>query len=410
MVTSLKVALVEFSPSGGLFQFAVQLGEALADRGHDVELVTGPRPELSSRRPGFQVSPLLPTWHASEGAGEPPLKRRARRVVRAVRYHAAWVILLRHLARSRPDVVQFSGGRFPVDGLAVAWLARHGGPRRPVLVTLAHSPLPFNEQRPTGEVLQQNRLLNASLGLGYRSVDALVVLGEQSAADLRSVWPDVGEVAIVPHGDEGVFLREPHRPAGDAGPVVLFFGTMQAYKGLDLLLEAFERVRSRCPEARLVIAGAPSGDTDLQALRSTAERIGGVEIRAGYVPMTDVSGLFQEARVVAAPYRYANASGVVELARTFGRPVVATEVGDLPAVIEHERTGLLVPPGDVAALAAGLVRLLDHPEEAQLMGEAGRSRSAEGASWSTVAERTEAVYLRCLTQRDGVAGTEEATS
>ena len=107
-----------------------------------------------------------------------------------------------------------------------------------------------------------------------------------------------------------------------------------------------------------------------------------MEIRAGYVPMADVPELFQAARVVAAPYRYANASGVVELARTFARPVVGTTVGDRPAVIDDEETGLLVPPGDAATLAAALPRLLDRPDEAQRMGAAGAARSASGASWS----------------------------
>ena len=404
VLTALKITLVEFSPSGGLFQFAVQLGEALADRGHEVELLTGPRPELSSRRPNFRIEPCLPTWHASEGAEDRRLKRRLRRVVRAGRYHLAWAVLLRRLARTRPDIVQFSGGRFPVDGLATAWLARRRRAGRPVLISLAHSPLPFNEQRATGEVLRQSTILNASLGLAYRSVDSLIVLGEQSAADLRAGWPEVGDITVVPHGDEGIFLSEPPVPAGDTGPLVLFFGTLQAYKGLDLLLEAFGQVRAQRPEARLVIAGAPSGDTDLDALRRTADGIGGVEIRAGYVPMADVPALFQAARVVAAPYRYANASGVVELARTFGRPVVGTTVGDLPAVIDHEETGLLVPPGDAAALAAGLLRLLDRPDEAQRMGAAGAARSASGASWSTVAEQTEAVYLRAMASRRPVAG------
>jgi len=410
LVTALKVVLVEFSPSGGLFQFAVQLGEALADRGHHVELMTGPSPELRSRRQGFRVSPILPTWHASEGAGDPWLKRRSRRVVRAVRYHVAWVVLLRHLARERPDVVQFSGGRFPIDGLALAWLARRGGVDRPLLVTLAHSPLPLNEQRDNGQVLRENRILNAALGVGYRSVDARIVLGEQSAADLRSVWPDVGEIDTVPHGDEGVFLREPPTPAGDTGPVVLFFGTLQAYKGIDVLLEAFAKVRGQLPEARLVIAGAPSGDTNLEAIREAAERIGGVDLRPAYVPMDDVAGLFRAARVVVAPYRYANASGVVELAHTFARPVVATRVGDLPAVVEHERSGLLVPPDDPSALADALVRLLDRPDEAQLMGAAGRERSTERASWSTVAERTEAVYVRCRAKVDPVRANVAAAS
>ncbi|MGY1846855.1 glycosyltransferase family 4 protein [Blastococcus sp. SYSU DS1021] len=403
-MTGLKVTLVEFSPSGGLFQFAVQLGEALADRGHDVELLTGPDPELPSRHPGLRVVPGLPTWHAAEGASDPPLQRRLRRVVRAGKYHLAWVALLRHVARTRPDVVQFSGGRFPVDGAAIAWLARRRRNGRPLLVTLAHSPLPFNEQKPNGEVLRANKLLNASFGLGYRSVDALIVLGEQSAADLRSGWPEVGEISVIPHGDEGVFVREAPGPAGATDPVVLFFGTMQAYKGLDLLLEAFERIRAQRPEAKLVIAGAPSGDTDLGELRRTAARIGGVEVRAAYIPMEDVPALFEQARVVVAPYRYANASGVVELARTFRRAVVGTAVGDLPAVIDHDETGLLVPPGDVEGLAAGLLRLLDDSTAAERMGDAAQERSAKGASWSTVAERTEQVYRRALDRTASGAG------
>lgn len=390
------MTLVEFSPSGGLFQFAVQLGEALAERGHEVELVTGPRPELSSRHPGFRIVPCLPTWHAAEGAGDVQLVRRLRRVARAARYHLAWAVLLRRLARTRPDVVQFSGVRFPVDGVATAWLARRRRGGLPVLVTLAHSPLPFNEQRATGEVLRQNRLLHASFGLGYRSVDALMVLGEQSAADLRAAWPEVAEVTVVPHGDEGVFLTGAAVPAAETPPQVLFFGTMQAYKGLDVLLDAFALVRAQSPDARLVIAGAPSGDTDLDSLRRTADRIGGVDLRAGYVAMSDVPELFQAARVVAAPYRYANASGVVELARTFSRPVVGTTVGDLPAVIEDGETGLLVPPADPGAFAAALLRLLDQPAEAERMGRTARARSAEGASWASVAERTEAVYRRAL--------------
>jgi glycosyltransferase involved in cell wall biosynthesis len=389
--------LVEMNPSGGLFQFAFQLGRALAERGHDVELVTGPRPELASDHPHFRVSAVLPTWHASEGAGDARVKRSVRRIGRAIRYHLAWLTVIRRIAVARPDVVQFAGGRFPVDGLAMAWLARRR--RRPLLVNVAHAPVPFNEQRSTGAVFKRNRLLDRSLDLGYRSLDAIMVLGEQTEADMRAARPQVERIHVIPHGDEGVFLDGPPTAAGTTGPVVLFFGTMQAYKGLDVLLDAFRTVRQGCAGARLVIAGAPSGDTDLAELRRSAGEIGGVEIRAGYVPLPEVAELFQAARVVAAPYRYANASGVVELSRTFARPVVATAVGDLPAVVEHGVSGLVVPPEDAAALADGLLRLLNDPTEAQRMGEAGRARSVEGASWATVAQRVEDVYAHRLGRR-----------
>lgn len=397
VVSRLNVMLVEMNPSGGLFQFAFQLGRALAQRGHDVELVTGPRPELSSDDPHFRVSAVLPTWHASEGAGDARIKRSVRRIGRAIRYHLAWLAVIRRIAVVRPDVVQFAGGRFPVDGLAMAWLARRR--HRPLLVNVAHAPVPFNEQRATGDIFKRNGLLDRALDLGYRSLDAVMVLGAQTEADMRAARPQVRQIHVIPHGDEGVFLDGPPSGAGDTEPVVLFFGTMQAYKGLDVLLDAFRTVRQECPGARLVIAGAPSGDTDLAELRRSADEIGGVEIRAGYVPLPEVAELFQAARVVAAPYRYANASGVVELSRTFARPVVASAVGDLPAVVEDGVTGLVVPPGDPAAVAEALLRLLADASLAERMGEAGRARSVERASWATVAARVEDVYGRSLDPR-----------
>lgn len=395
--THRSVTLVEFSPSGGLFQFAVQLGEALAKRGHVVELVTGPTPELTSQVSGFTISPLLPTWHANVGADDPAWRRRLRRVVRAGRYHFAWVVLMRHLSRGMPDVVQFSESRFPVDGLFPAFLGLLR--RAPVLVALAHAPVPFNEQRPSGAVFKGGRLLHQALDLGYRHLDAVLVLGEQTASDLRGSFPRVRCIHVVPHGDEDVFLRSSVQSAASTEPVVLFFGTLQAYKGLHLLLEAFSAVRAQRPRARLLIAGAPSGDTDLTELRQRVDAIGGAELRVGYVPVADVQDLFDRARVVVTPYLYANASGVVALARTFARPVVATAVGDLAAVVENEVAGLVVPPGDAVRLAEALIRLLDDPQEAQRMGEAAKAASATESSWLRVAEKVEAVYEACLRDR-----------
>ena len=122
----LKITLVEFSPSGGLFQFAVQMGEALADRGHEVELLTGPRPELASRRcPGSPSSRLCPPGTPARARGTTGLKRRLRRVVRAGRYHLAWGVLLRrtraHPARRRPVLRRPVPRRRP--GAAPGWRA-----------------------------------------------------------------------------------------------------------------------------------------------------------------------------------------------------------------------------------------------------------------------------------------------
>jgi glycosyltransferase involved in cell wall biosynthesis len=389
-----RIALVEFSPSGGLFQFSFQLGQALAERGHDVELVTGRDPELRSRVPGLRVLPLLPTWHPSAGVTDVRLWRKARRAFRAMSYLAAWWRVLRYVSRSQPDVVQLSGWRFPLDGWVVAQLARRR--RRPRLVYVAHAPRPQNEQRPGAELFKSGTLLTGGMALGYRSVDAVIALGERTAEEVRTCYPRAASVEVIPHGDENVFLDgvEYIKDVAQTEPSALFFGSLRAYKGLDVLLEAFDLVRSHLPQARLHIVGAPSGEIDLNTLGELAAQIGNVDIRAEYVPVPEVAGVVERARLVVTPYRHANASGVAALALAFARPVIATDTGDLAAAVEHERSGLLVPVDDVEALAKAMEDLLTDPDRAERLGRYGQRRQVDVADWSVIAARVDELYAR----------------
>jgi glycosyltransferase involved in cell wall biosynthesis len=169
-------------------------------------------------------------------------------------------------------------------------------------------------------------------------------------------------------------------------PVALFFGVWTSYKGIDALLESWPAVRAAVPDAELVLAGAVGG-MDLADVRARAERAGGVDLRPGYVATPDIPALFGSARLVTTPYLRASQSGVAHVAYTFGRPVVATTVGDIPKVVRDDVTGLLVPPGDVAALSAALIALLSDPELAERLGKAGAEQLAAESSWSAVAEK-----------------------
>jgi glycosyltransferase involved in cell wall biosynthesis len=391
-----RIALVEFSPSGGLFQFSFQLGEALAKRGHDVDLVTGRDPELESRVAGLRVLPLLPTWHPSTGVSDARIWRKARRVFRAVSYLAAWWLVIRYLNRTRPDVVQLSGWRFPLDGWVVAHLARRRS--RPCLVYIAHAPRPQSEQRPGAELFKSGALLSGGMAMGYRSVEAVIALGERTAEEVRTCYPRAATVEVVPHGDENVFLDgvEYLKDVAETEPVALFFGSLRAYKGLDTLLDAFDLVRSRLPQARLHIVGTPSGEIDLEQLKARAARIGNVDIRAEYVPVPEVATVVEQARFVVTPYRHANASGVAALAFAFARPVVATETGDLAAAVEHDRSGLLVPVDDAEALAKAMEELLADPDRAARLGRYGQRRQVDVADWSMVAERVDGLYQQVV--------------
>lgn len=382
-MTGRRIALVEFSPSGGLFQFAVQLGVALAVQGHDVHLYTGPRPELTPSQPGFTIHPVLPTWHPLDERVRGTVVRKLRRGVRAGQLVLAWVVLAARLRRDRPDAVFFSTWRFALDALGV--LAVDALLPGAMLGIVAHEPRAVTDSDTTKA--KSGPVFDRALPAAWRRMDVAFVLGEEARGRLLAAWAPAGPVFIIPHGDESALLgANPVPPVSATAPVVLFFGLWTAYKGIDVLLDSWPSVRRAVPEARLVLAGAVGG-MDLDDVLARCERAGGVTPRPGYVPTEEVSVLFGQARVVVTPYVRASQSGVAHLAYTFERPVVATAVGDIPKVVRDGVTGLLVPPGDAGALADALVTLLLDAGQAEALGKAGGEWLAVESAWSTVAKR-----------------------
>jgi glycosyltransferase involved in cell wall biosynthesis len=382
-----RIVLVEFSPSGGLFQFAAQLGEALAEMGHDVRLLTGPSPELGARHPRFTICPVLPTWHPGDERTRSPLITKPRRLLRACRLAVAWIILARRLRLLRPDVVLWSYWRFVLDAIGVLLVARTTPTAR--LGIIAHEPLPKSDARDTTSP-KQGRILQLAFSAAWRSMRIVFVLGEEAREVVQRNWRPNGPVVVIPHGNERALVGK-SRISGvlETAPVILFFGTWQRYKGIHVLLEAFDRVRRQCPEARLVLAGAVGADVDLAAVTARAKAIGNVEMRPGYVPISEVPELFGAARVVAVPYIRAMQSGVAHLAYTFRRPVVASSVGDIPTAVCHGETGLVVSPGAADELSEALLALMSDRERAAVMGQRGFERLERESSWAVVAARVD---------------------
>ena len=384
-----RIVLVEMSPSGGLFQFGFQLGSHLAREGHEVEILTGPDPELTSRDPRLRITSILPTWHARPQSVEAEWLRKVRRVWRALRHAMALVRLLIHVRSTRPDAIFVHPLRFTIDAWAASAL-RRASPATALCMVL-HETRPLAEGRKAGSLYREesfgDRVLQRALRRAMSSVDVMFVLGEKARAEALEQWSPRCPVRVIPHGDEGVFLAgEPVPAVADTDPVVLFFGIWTRHKGLPVLFEAFATVRRSIPAARLVVAGAVQGDVDFEEMRVLAEQVPGIELRPGYVDMPDVPELFGSARVVVAPYLRGNQSGVVHLAQTFGRPVVASDVGDIAAAVPHRQAGLIVPAGDADALAAALLELLADARLAAELGRGGQERVSTQGSWSEIAK------------------------
>jgi glycosyltransferase involved in cell wall biosynthesis len=371
------------SPSGGLFQFAFELGSALAARGERVELWTGPRPELASSEPNFTVRSVLPTWHPGDAGVHSRLFRLARRVLRAGQLVFAWIVLSVRLLVIRPRAVVWSHWRFAFEPMFVTALSTML--QSSVFGLIAHEPVPRSDAKDTSRA-KDGEFLTRAFRSAWQRLDVAFVLGPRTRELAVSYWEPRCPVYVIPHGAEpGVRGGRSVRPVTATDPVVLFFGVWSKYKGIEVLLDAFGLVRAEIPESRLVLAGDAGADINVETVLERARQIGNVDARPGYVAVEDVAPLFDSARVVATPYIRATQSGVAHLAYTFGRPIVATAVGDLPEVIQDDVTGLLVEPGDAEGLAKAIVKLLKDPALAARLGAAGE-KSVDDA-WATAAGR-----------------------
>lgn len=386
-----EIVLVEFSPSGGLFHFAVRLGTSLAERGEDVTLLTGPDPEVRETVPGMRIRPVLPTWHPATGPSSDAVPNVVRRGTRALRLVAAWLVLAGYLVRARPDVVLWSNWRFAFEPLFV--VAISSALPRTVLGIVAHEPLPRSDARDTSTP-RTGRFLLAAFAAAWRRMDVVYVLGRNAREVVLANWEPRGEVAVIPHGPVSVFgAYDRTTSAAETDRSVLCFGTLTRYKGIESLLDAFREVRASVPDARLVLAGAVSADLDIESVTALAGAVGNVDLSPGYVDPDDVPALLRRARVVVTPYLRASQSGVIHLAYSYGRPVITTDVGDLADSVEDGVTGLVVPPGDVSALARAITRLLLDPALAGRLGTCGYD-ALEGTG-EEAARRVTEVLDRC---------------
>jgi glycosyltransferase involved in cell wall biosynthesis len=172
--------------------------------------------------------------------------------------------------------------------------------------------------------------------------------------------------------------------------VLLFFGLLRAYKGIDTLLRAFRRLSG----AELWIVGNPR--MDIGPLRElAAEAAGRVRFVTRFVEDAEIPALFRRADVVVLPYRDAEHSGVLYTALAFGKPMVLSTVGGFPEVAA-EGAARLVPPDDPEALAATLTELVsDEAARAELAASARRA-AAGPYSWDAVAAETLALYRELL--------------
>lgn len=371
----MRVHLVD--PSAFTPPYDHALAAALARAGLEVELITsrflyGPTPEPH----GYRVDQRF------YGASARPRAAHNARMRMAVKLaeHVPEMLAYRRAAR-RADVVHFQWLTVqPVD-----WALLPSGPAR---VLTAHDVIP-REPRP-GQIAATRKLVHR--------MDAVVVHSDHGAARLEAELDLPREqIRVIPHGafDSHARIAGPVPLPDDLaqveGPVILCFGLMRPYKGIDVLLEAFRDVEG----AELWIVGMPR--MPLEPLRDLAARAPGtVRFVPRYVTDAEIPAYFERADVVVLPYREIDQSGVLYTALGFGKPLVLSSVGGFTEVAERHGAALLVPPGDAGALAGALNELVATPDARERLGAAAARAAATHYSWDDIARRHAGLYRELL--------------
>jgi glycosyltransferase involved in cell wall biosynthesis len=247
---------------------------------------------------------------------------------------------------------------------------------RPALVLTSHDVLP-REPRP-GQLSAQRRL--------YERFDAIVVHSEHGRARLTGeLGVDPARVHVIPHGVFAHLADVPPQPAPfqtDAR-VVLCFGLMRPYKGIDVLLEAWREIE----DAELWIAGMPR--MDISRLRALAPP--NVRFVPRFITDAELPAYFQRADLVVLPYREIDQSGVLFTALAFGKPLLLSDVGGFPEVAATG-AALTVPAGDSVALGDALRELIGDPAALAVLASRAREAAEGKYSWGTIARQTLDLY------------------
>jgi len=347
--------------------YDLHLGEGLAALGHEVELVgrkLRKNESASSETVRFLPffyrlsDPLRDSWAFGRSLklAELPLD--------AIRF-------VRHIRRLRPDVVHFQWLSIPlIDRPIIARIKAMGIK----VVMTVHDTNPLNEAaRSVAQLFGWSDVL--------QQFDTLIVHTETSKHRLQEMGV-TAPVSIIPHGL--LQFGKPIQKSHDKN-VILFFGSIKHYKGLDILLQAFDRMKI---PAKLRVVGAPRDPAPYLEILAGMKKRDCVELDFRFFDNQEIPALMADASLVVFPYRLIDGSGALLTALAYGKPFIATNVG-MFRELAGESSPSLVPVGDVDALASRLDEALTDLSRFQQTSDRIR---ASIPSWKEIAALTLQAY------------------
>ena len=356
----MRIVLVSFD----FGEYCIRLASALAK--HAEVLLALPSEEIGPNKKDLNANVSLVCFQ----------KPRVRQVFRQFQVIRA---LLQGIRNFQPDVVHYQGVHLWFD-LALPLLHQYP------LVFTVHDFRPH----PGDQLLRQTPFFIEMHA--RRCADELIVHNHHARELLVRHWGGAaGRVSVIPHIQIG--QTSTSRADEEQENSVLFFGRIWPYKGLEYLIRAEPLISARVPNVRIVIAGQGEDFSRYARMMTHPDRF---IVQNEYIPNERAVEYFRRASVIVLPYIEASQSGVIPMAYSAAKPVVATTVGGIPEMVEEGRTGYLVAPRSMEQLAEAVTRLLLDPRLRHQMGANGKRKIEAECSPAVVAERTIEAYRRAI--------------
>ncbi len=319
---------------------------------------------------------------------------------KALRISKYYAKLIRYAATARPEIFHILwGNRFEfADRTLLMLYYRLLGKK---IVLTAHN---VNAAKRDSKDSFLNRL---TLRIEYRLSHHIFVHTEKMKRELMEAFGvEASKATVIPFGINNFAPHTRLRPAearrrltlDEAEKVILFFGRITPYKGLEYLIAAFRKIVKRGSGYRLIIAGRPVRcEAYWERIRETVREeveSGRVLLRAEYVPEEETEIYFKAADVLILPYKDIYQSGILFLGQSFGLPVIASDVGSLKDDIIEGATGFVFRPEDPEALANTIERYFasDLYRNLDQRRQEIRDRARKRHSWDVIGEITLNVY------------------
>lgn len=292
--------------------------------------------------------------------------------------------LFKKISNFRPDLIHMQGVHPWFPFIMPFFRIK----RLPIIIT-------FHDVEPhLGENYLHTRLLQ---WFGRIFANQIIVHGERLKQKMIEKYNiDKTKVHAIPIGEHNIspFKKYITEPVEDDGKTILFFGRIREYKGLEYLIKSEPLITKEVPDAKIIIAG--HGDfTKYEALMMNKNKFIVHNHRISY---KEGAELFQKCSLVVLPYIDASQSGVISTAYGFKKPVVVTDVGSIPEIVDNEVTGFIVPPRDVDLLAKSIITLLKNKNLRLQMGENAYKKLKNDLAWDKIANLTMDVYCMCCTK------------